>query len=180
MIVVRSLTVCSIVRCSPARPWARASRPAAPRRFPAPRLPCGPSQARARHAPSGAAAPRLRLARISLFGRPRGRSSAASDPRSRSRRHSVNNDEYKPSRDSNAPISPGLADSAASRRIRSLYCAVNLRRRARSTISGSGGGTATSCARSVPLRARSREPIAAPSFVFSGVPADSSSRPQTQ
>ncbi len=45
------------------------------------------------------------------------------------------------------------------------------------------GHPATSCARSISLRsptARSREPISVPSFVFSGIPPDSSSRPQTQ
>src|SRR5439155_14297675 len=38
--------------------------------------------------------------------RPRGRSSASNAPTSRARRHSVNSDEYSPSRRSSAPISP--------------------------------------------------------------------------
>ncbi len=72
-------------------------------------------------------------------GSTRGRPNASSAPASRARRHSVKIDDYKPSRRSNAPTSPGRVHASASRTIRSLYWAENRLRRARSTSSGPGG-----------------------------------------
>ena len=64
--------------------------------------------------------------------------SPANAPCSRCRRHSVRCEEYNPSRRSRAPISPGTAQTSASRRMRTLYSAVNRRRWGFSATSGSG------------------------------------------
>jgi len=60
-------------------------------------------------------------------------------PSVRWRRQSTRWEEYRPSRRSSAPISPGARARSASSRILSLYSAVKLRRFAFSGTSGSGG-----------------------------------------
>ena len=74
----------------------------------------------------GARGPRLRGANPS------------SAPASCCLRHAAKCDEYNPSRRNNTAISPGRVTPAASRKTRSLYSAVNRRRRGRSASSGSG------------------------------------------
>src|SRR5690606_27900279 len=68
----------------------------------------------------------------SLSGRPlRPRffaASASSSPRARCLRHALRCDAYSPSRRSSSPMPPVWAKASASRRTRSLYCAVNRRR----------------------------------------------------
>jgi len=56
--------------------------------------------------------------------------SPARAPLSRARRHSTRCDEYRPSRRSRAPISPGFVHASASAKTLSLYSAVNCRLRA--------------------------------------------------
>jgi hypothetical protein len=70
--------------------------------------------------------------------------SAPRAPLSRCRRQSVSVDEYKPSRRRIAPIPPMPAAPSVSARTRSFVCAVKVRRRGRSDISGAvaaGAGT---------------------------------------
>jgi hypothetical protein len=70
--------------------------------------------------------------------------SAPRAPLSRCRRQSLNVDEYKPSRRRIAPIPPTPAAPSVSARTRSFVCAVKVRRRGRSDISGAvaaGPGT---------------------------------------
>src|SRR6516162_1091543 len=70
--------------------------------------------------------------------------SAPRAPLSRCRRQSVSVDEYKPSRRRIAPIPPTPAATSVSARTRSFVCAVKVRRRGRSDISGAvaaGAGT---------------------------------------
>src|SRR5215208_6578903 len=55
----------------------------------------------------------------------------ASAPASRARRHSTMWEVYRPSRRSNAPLSPGSVSRSYSARIASLYSGLNLRRRGR-------------------------------------------------
>src|SRR5450631_2289409 len=77
-------------------------------------------------------------------------------PASRSRRHVVNREEYKPSRRSSAPTPPEPLAWPASVRMRRLYSAVKRRRLACATTSGSGRGFgAASALPSVALRSRS-------------------------
>ncbi len=60
-------------------------------------------------------------------------------PASRWRRQSVSRDEEIPSRRSTAPISPVCAARSVSARMRSLSCAIKLRRRERAVSSGDDG-----------------------------------------
>ena len=86
-------------------------------------------------------------------------------PLSRCRRQSVRVDEYKPSRRRIAPIPPTSAAPSVSARTRSFVCAVKVRRRGRSDISGpaaAGAGT------TVGLRPPSA-PTPAASSVFSSL-----------
>src|SRR5512132_185803 len=66
----------------------------------------------------------------------------ASAPASRARRHSTMWEVYKPSRRSNAPLSPGSVSRSYSARIASLYSGLNLRRRGRA---GSWSAMSPSC-----------------------------------
>ena len=66
--------------------------------------------------------------------------SPASVPSSRCCRHVLRCDEYRPSRRSRAPSWPGSVQRSASRRMRSLYSAVNRRRTGFSGTAGSGIG----------------------------------------
>ena len=70
---------------------------------------------------------------------------ASGRPASPSRccRQVVRCDEYRPSRRSSAPTAPGLAHASASRRMRSLYSAVNRRRTGFSATCTSSGTTVT-------------------------------------
>src|SRR5450432_1859439 len=77
-----------------------------------------------------------RLAGSAGFG-PRDVDNACNAPRSRCLRHSVSNDEYRPSRRINAPL-PFLSSRSYSARTSSLYWAVYVRRDARSGTCGSG------------------------------------------
>ena len=61
-------------------------------------------------------------------------------PASRSRRQVDNREEYKPSRRSSAPIPPEPLAWSTAARMRCLYSAVNRRRLACATTSGSGWG----------------------------------------
>src|SRR5206468_10880275 len=69
---------------------------------------------------------------------------AASSPRARARRHTTKCDEYNPSRRSNAPTAPGVAQASAALRIRRLYSAVNTRRCAFATTCTSSPVVSTS------------------------------------
>src|SRR5207247_1843361 len=66
----------------------------------------------------------------------------ASAPASRARRHSTMWEAYRPSRRSNAPLSPGSVSRSSSARIASLYSGLNLRRRGRA---GSWSAMSPSC-----------------------------------
>src|SRR5215216_3419025 len=66
----------------------------------------------------------------------------ASAPASRARRHSTMWEVYRPSRRSNAPLSPGSVSRSYSARIASLYSGLNLRRRGRA---GSWSAMSPSC-----------------------------------
>ena len=67
--------------------------------------------------------------------------SPSSSPRSRCRRQFVRYDEYKPSRLSSAPNSPGCVQAYAACKMRNLYAALNLRWVAFGTTSGLGTAT---------------------------------------
>src|SRR5713226_4897193 len=91
--------------------------------------------------------------------RPRLRASCSSAPWSRSRRHAVRSDEYKPCRRSRAPIDPGSVHRSASWSTSNLNAAVNRRRWALVATCGSGTSGPSVARRSVveapPLRAAS-------------------------
>ena len=106
---------------------ARASPPRALRRFPASRSPCA---AFSRSASARSSPPTQRRVLARRAGRPACARAACVERLQRARRRaacatSVRCDVYRPSRRSNAPISPGRVHASASRTIRSLYSAVN-------------------------------------------------------
>ena len=103
----------------------------------------------------------------SLGFRPRLFDSALSDPLRTALRHVVRCDEYKPSRRSSCPTSPGSVHRPASSTIRSLHYGANRRRSGRSTTSGSAGAAA--------FRLASPDPAALPFSL--GVSASSVSLP---
>ena len=72
---------------------------------------------------------------------PRGLANACNEPSRRARRQAVSCEEYRPSRRSKAPISPGARQASASSSTRSLYWALKYRRLALSGTSGSGRDT---------------------------------------
>ena len=92
--------------------------------------------------------------RGSGFSRPRDFESASSAPRSRCLRQADRWEVYSPSRRSRTPISPGFEQASACRSILSFYWAGNVRRRGRSTSSGSGADGAR------PTSGRFRSPTA--------------------
>ena len=139
MIGVSSSTVRSIIaRCSRSRSRNRASAPTALRRFP------WISMTRFAFASSASARSSFRVSfaisssRRSTGLRPRGRPSSFSAPSRCCLRQYVRCDVYSPSRRSSSPTSPGLVHASAFSRISSLYFAVNDRRLACKTSSGSG------------------------------------------
>ena len=73
---------------------------------------------------------------------PRALANACNEPSRRARRQAVSCEEYRPSRRSKAPTSPGARQASASSRIRSFSCALKCRRLALSGTSGSGRGAA--------------------------------------
>ena len=127
-----------IARCSCSRSRNRASPPTALRRFPESRPTrfILTSSASARSARRVSAA--ICASRVSTGLRPRGLPSSLTAPSLRCLRQYVRCDVYSPSRRSSSPTSPGLVHASASARIRALYSAVNERRLACSTSSGSG------------------------------------------
>src|SRR4051812_28663377 len=115
--------------------------------------------------------------------RPRGRPSCLSAPSLRCLRQYVRCDVYKPSRRSSSPTSPGRVHASARSRISSLYFAVNVRRLACSTSSGSAtpsrpGRAAARSPRSP--TARSATWPLAPMVLCSDIPPRLRSRPQAQ
>ena len=138
MIGVSSSTVAAIIaRCSSRRCPIRASLPTALRRFPGSPRPASSSPAPPRRArPAGSTRRSARRA-----DRPACVPAACQAPSTRrpcaALRQYVKCDVYSPSRRSSSPTSPGRVQASASARILALYSAVNERRLACSTSSGS-------------------------------------------